>query len=407
MTRSEQLYLDRLRAIRAPKRANIGLNAGAASATAGAPITADQGPLPDGSNLGQQPMPNRQSGIVPGRNRMSIGNSARGNIDLGSFLSARPNQDAVNQLAQNPLAQVDPYKATTGVGGFFRRLFGDDANERNEAAASQRGQMLAQKWLIDQQTQGKMGLLDKEHQYAMERAQAASKLNNEETQYRTQLGLQGKQLENQWALQQEAEKARQARAARFDELTGIVGDPIKASMLQERMLTAPLALQEAQAADERAAAEGTGRYAPKVEPVKPERWRSEGGFLFKGDSDPFAVEDGQLIPLGMAKPPMDINAVNEQTTKMKQAKEHQNTLAELNAEPTVMGGLKALGGEAVQGALNLGKDAFNTTFPNVSTGLQTAKEMYNPVANYLKEKARLEQDRQRKIYESQNPQLFQ
>lgn len=404
MTRSEQLYLDRLRAIRAPKRANIGLNAGAASATAGAPITADQGPLPDGSNLGQQSVPSMQSGIVPGRNRMSIGNSARGSIDLGSFLSARPNQDAINQLAQNPLAQVDPYKATSGVGGFFRRLLGDDSNERNEAAASQRGQMLAQKWLIDQQIQGKMGLLDKEHQYAMERAQAASKLNNEETQYRTQLDLQAKQLENQWALQQEAEKARQARTARFDELTGIVGDPIKASMLQEQMLTAPLDKLAAETADKLASANGTGRYALKVEP---DRWRSEGGLFFKGASDPFAFEDGQFGPVSGKVEPPDLAKLSEQTTKMKQAMEQQNTIDGFNAEPTVMGGLKALGGEAVQGALDFGKGAFNFTFPNVEPAVQAAKEAYNPVANWLKEKARLEQDRQRKIYESQNPQLFQ
>lgn len=401
MTLSEQKFLARLRAIRAPKRANIGVGGPASQ-----PTTVDQGPLPDGSNLGQ-PMPNMQSGVVPGRNRMSVGNSARGNIDLGSFLSARPNQDAINQLAQNPLAPVDPYKSTSGFGGFFRRLLGDDSNERNEMAASQRSQLLAQKWLIDQQAQSRTGLLDKEHQLNLERLKAASNLNNEETQYRTQLGLQGKQLENQWALQQEAEKARQARTARFDELTGIVGDPVKASMLQERMLTAPLALQEAQTADELAAANGTGRYAPKIDPVKPDRWRSEGGLFFKGDSDPFMFEDGQFGPVSGKVEPPDLAKLSEQTRKMKEVAEQQNTLAELNAEPTVMGGLKALGGEAAQGALELGKGAFNTTFPNVEPAVQAAKEAYNPIANWLKEKARIEQDRKRKIYESQNPQLFQ
>ena len=382
MTRSEQLYLDRLRAIRAPKRASIGISGsamGAAGAAAGTPIAPDQGPLPDGSNLGQQSVPSMQSGIVPGRNRMSIGNSARGNIDLGSFLSARPNQDAVNQLAQNPLAQVDPYKATTGVGGFFRRLFGDDANERNEAAASQRGQMLAQKWLIDQQNQGRMGLLDKEHQYAMERAQAASNLNNEETQYRTQLGLQGKQLENQWALQQEAEKARQARTARFDELTGIVGDPIKASMLQERMLTAPLALQEAQTADELAAANGTGRYAPKVEPPKPDRWRSEGGLFFKGDSDPFVFEDGQFGPVGTAKPPLDLNAVSEQTRAKTAAKSEENVINGLQQPGTAFGGLQALGSDILDSASTAaGNTLQGKAFKQIKTGA------VNPLINYLK-----------------------
>jgi hypothetical protein len=198
MTTTQQIYLDRLRAIRAPKRASIGIS-GSVAGAAGAPvpITADQGPLPDGGNLGQQPMPNMQSGIVPGRNRMSIGNSARGNIDLGSFLSARPNQDAINQLAQNPLAQVDPYKATTGVGGFFRRLLGDDANERNEMAAGQRGQMLAQKWLMDQRNQGQMGLIDKEHQYAMERAKAQIEADNARQTNADQTALQRLRLQDQ------------------------------------------------------------------------------------------------------------------------------------------------------------------------------------------------------------------
>ncbi len=399
MTLAEQMFLNRINAIRAPKRANIGVGGGAS-------MPADQGPLPDGGNLGQ-PM---QSGVVPGRNRFTVGNSARGNIDLGSFMSARPNQNALAQLAQDPLAQVDPYKATTGFGGFFRRLLGDDANERNEAASAQRGQLLAKKWLLDQQNQGQVGVLDKQHQYEMERLKAASELNNSETQYRTQLGLQGEQLKNQWALQQEAEKMKQARTAKFDELTGIVGDPIKAAMLQERMLTAPLNKMEAETADELAAAQGTGRYAPQPRQA-PTGFKSITGNLIQdaatGALLNYDPDTGTMTPAGLAQPPQDLNALSEQTRKMKEAMEQQNTLAELNAEPTVMGGLKALGGEVAQGALDLGKGAFNATFPNVGGALQGAKEAYNPVANWLKEKARLEQDRKRKIYESQNPQLFQ
>lgn len=418
MTLSEQQYLDRLRTIRSPKASSGGkkgggilgalLGLGGLSGFSGAiPVDAPQGPLPSGGNLNQgDPVGGTFSG-GPGTPVLALGNPNREQIKIGPFFKPRVDQEAAARLAQDPLAPVQLEKPTTGFGGFFRRTLGDDANERNAARAGMQEQLRLQKWLIDQQSQSRLGLLDKEHQLQLERLKTASNLNNEETQYRTQLGLQGKQLENQWALQQEAEKARQARAARFDELTGIVGDPIKASMLQERMLTAPLALQEAQAADELAAANGTGRYAPKVEQPKPDRWRSEGGLFFKGDSDPFVFEDGQFGPVSGKVEPPDLAKLSEQTRKMKEVMEQQNTLAELNAEPTVMGGLKALGGEAAQGALNLGKDAFNTTFPNVSTGLQTAKEMYNPVANWLKEKARLEQDRKRKIYESQNPHLFQ
>ena len=406
MTLSEQMFLDRLKAIRAPKRANIGIGGSpaGAGAAAGVPITADQGPLPDGGNLGQQ-MPNMQSGVVPGRNRFTIGNSARGNIDLGSFMSARPNQDALAQLAQNPLAEVDPYKATTGVGGFFRRLLGDDANERNAALAEQQGQLRLQKWLMDQQAQSRMGVLDKQHQYEMERLKAASDKEAENIKYRTQLDLQAKQLENQWAVDNAGKLAKQQATSEFDKLTGIVGDPIVAAQLQEQILRAPIAKLMADAAASNARAQGSGAFAPK--PVAPERWRSEGGLFFKGDSGPFANEDGQFVPVGMAPPPQDMNAINEATRRMVAAKKHETTMAGFNAEPTVIGGLKALGGEAMQGALDLGKSAAKMTFPNVEPAVQAAKEAYNPIANWLKEKARIEQDRKRKIYESQNPQLFQ
>lgn len=418
MTATEQMYIDRLKAIRSPKASSGGkkgggilgalLGMGDLSGLSGAiPVDAPQGPLPDGGNLNQgSPLDAVYTG-GQGVPALALGNPNREQIKIGPFFKPRVDQEAAARLAQDPLAPVQLEKPTTGVGGFFRRLLGDNANERNAALAEQQSQLRLQKWLMDQQAQSRMGVLDKQHQYEMERLKAASELNNSETQYRAQLGLQGEQLKNQWALQQEAEKMKQARTAKFDELTSIVGDPIKAAMLQERMLTVPLALQEAQTADELAAAQGTGRYAPKIEPVKPERWRSEGGLFFKGDSGPFANEDGQFVPVGMAKPPQDLNAISEVTRQMKTAMDHENTMAGFNAEPTVMGGLKALGGEAAQGALDLGKSAAKMTFPNVEPAVQAAKEAYNPIANWLKEKARLEQDRKRKIYESQNPQLFQ
>lgn len=390
MTATEQMYIDRLKAIRSPKASSGGkkgggilgalLGMGDLSGLSGAiPVDAPQGPLPDGGNLNQgSPLDAVYTG-GQGVPALALGNPEREQIKIGPFFKPRVDPEAAARLAQDPLAPVQLEKPTTGVGGFFRRLLGDNANERNAALAEQQGQLRLQKWLIDQQTQGRMGVLDKQHQYEMERLKAASELNNSETQYRTQLGLQGKQLENQWALQQEAEKMKQARTAKFDELTSIVGDPVKASMLQERMITSPLALQEAQTADELAAASGTGRYAPKVDPVKPDRWRSEGGLFFKGDSDPFAFEDGQFGPVGTAKPAPDIAALSEQTRRLTASKSEENEINRLQQPSTAFGGLQALGSDIIDSASTAaGNTLQGKAFNQIKTGA------VNPLINYLK-----------------------
>ena len=425
MTLSEQQYLDRLRTIRSPKASSGGkkgggilgalLGLGGLSGLSGAiPVDAPQGPLPSGGNLNQgDPVGGTFSG-GPGTPALALGNPNREQIKIGPFFKPRVDQEAAARLAQDPLAPVQLEKPTTGVGGFFRRMLGDDANERNAARVGMQEQLRLQKWLIDQQSQSRLGLLDREHQLQLERLKTASNLNNEETQYRTQLGLQGKQLENQWALQQEAEKTRQARAARFDELTGIVGDPIRASMLQEQMLTAPLDKLAAETAEANARAQGTGGFAPR--PVQsrpaPTGYKAITETLIQdnvtGNLLNYDPETGTMTPIGFggAQGGLDPAALAKVDAGIK-AKELENIMAELNAEPTVLGGLKVLGGEAMQGAVGLGKSAFNTAFPSVATVTQAAKEAYNPVANWLKEKARLEQDRKRKIFESQNPQLFE
>lgn len=261
MTPAQQPYLANLRGIRAPRRASISIAGGSKDQAAG-----DQGPLPDGSNLGQSPLP-AASGRVPGANRFTIGNASRGNIDLGAFMSARPNQEALNQLAVNPLANVDPYQPTSGFGGFFRRLLGDNANELNAAAAADRGALAQRKWLIDQQTQAQMGVLgkqnelaaqleDKRQQYEMERIKAREAAEQGNIQYRTKLDLEGERLRNQWAIDNARKMAEQGRALKFDELTSIVGDPVRAAMLQEQMLRAPVERMAAETAESL----GRGKY---------------------------------------------------------------------------------------------------------------------------------------------------
>ena len=364
MTRSEMMYLDRIRAIRAPKRASIGVSgsaAGAAGAAAGAPITADQGPLPDGSNLGQQPMPNMQSGVVPGRNRMSIGNSARGNIDLGSFLSARPNQDALSQLAQNPLAQVDPYKATTGVGGFFRRLLGDDANERNEAAASQRGQMLAQKWLMDQRNQGQMGLIDKEHQLSMERLKAQIEAENARQANADQSALQRVRLDDQNRLGLEGMRA--------------VNDLIGKSQDQSfRARQAVLDRGVIERGQDLTSENNLLRYTINQKGA-PFGFKSITDRLIqddKGNLLNYDPETGMLTPASIGGGTPD--GVPDPTklgnlAQLLKAEDEQNKVNEMLAPPSALGGLKDLGSEAVGMAADVaGKSPFLQYAPPTLVG---------------------------------------
>ncbi len=377
MTRSEQLYLDRLRAIRAPKRANIGVSgsaAGAAGAAAGAPITADQGPLPDGGNLGQASMPNMQSGIVPGRNRMSIGNSARGNIDLGSFLSARPNQDALNQLAQNPLAQVDPYKATTGVGGFFRRLLGDDANERNEMAAGQRGQMLAQKWLMDQRNQGQMGLIDKEHQLSMERVKAQIEADAARQANADQTALQRLRLQDQNNLGQEGMRAVNDLIAKSQDQSFRARQAALDRSVTERGqdLTSEAAALRA----------ALSQRDPRNNDIIPSGGMRLGDKIYLPDDEGIMREftgaaptQGGLDPAALAKVQEAFQAANQ-----------QNLAAEANKPPTALGGLV----EAVtdipqmynQGVIGLAKDVYNS--PPVQQMVAPAMAPLNSASEALK-----------------------
>jgi hypothetical protein len=67
----------------------------------------------------------------------SVGNSAHGNIDLGSILSERTNKgyDSTKPIGGENV----PYKPTEGLFGAFRRAFGDQANEKNQMAQAQQG----------------------------------------------------------------------------------------------------------------------------------------------------------------------------------------------------------------------------------------------------------------------------
>ena len=103
----------------------------------GEPTAPEYNPIIDAETMSPPVDPNRQEAIANQSRmpRFAIGNPNVGNIDLGSLLSAKPTEGF------DPNAPVGganvPYQETKGVGGFFRRMFGDTANEQNVAAQEQ------------------------------------------------------------------------------------------------------------------------------------------------------------------------------------------------------------------------------------------------------------------------------
>lgn len=103
----------------------------------GEPTAPEYNPIIDAETMSPPVDPNRQEAILNQARapRFAIGNPNVGNIDLGSLLSARPTEGF------DPNAPIGgqnvPFQETKGVGGFFRRMFGDTANEQNIAAQRQ------------------------------------------------------------------------------------------------------------------------------------------------------------------------------------------------------------------------------------------------------------------------------
>lgn len=100
----------------------------------GEPSAPEYNPIIDAETMSPPVDPNRQEAILNQARapRFAIGNPNVGNIDLGSLLSAKPTEGF------DPKAPIGgtnvPFQETKGVGGFFRRMFGDTANEQNIAA---------------------------------------------------------------------------------------------------------------------------------------------------------------------------------------------------------------------------------------------------------------------------------
>jgi hypothetical protein len=123
------------------KRATIGIGGGGKGASGGGgeptgPASRMTGGMADGVE-GPPQVEAQQAIKSQGRMpRFAVGNPNAGVIDLSSILSERPNEafDSSKPIG----GENTPYKATKGIGGFFRRVFGDQANERNlEAQGAQ------------------------------------------------------------------------------------------------------------------------------------------------------------------------------------------------------------------------------------------------------------------------------
>lgn len=103
----------------------------------GEPTAPEYNPIIDAETMSPPVDPNRQEAIANQARmpRFAIGNPNVGNIDLGSLLSAKANP---NYDPNAPVGGANvPFQETKGIGGFFRRMFGDTANEQNVAAQEQ------------------------------------------------------------------------------------------------------------------------------------------------------------------------------------------------------------------------------------------------------------------------------
>ena len=117
-------YQVRRRQTQAPRRMTVGISpkGGSSGASEGSGAIEE----------GQQPIVDQ--GTIP---RASIGNPGVGRIQLDSILSSRPNTafDASAPIGGENV----PYQPTSGVGGWFRRLLGDNSNMQNLAAQREQG----------------------------------------------------------------------------------------------------------------------------------------------------------------------------------------------------------------------------------------------------------------------------
>jgi hypothetical protein len=142
-----------------------------------------------------------------------------GNIDLSSLLSAKANP---NYDPNAPVGGANvPFQETKGIGGFFRRMFGDTANEQNVAAQEQqKAEWKAEDTLAKRRAEKKADL---EEEIRLREAGPTSRFEKTEARLikseadrvaaeNKRLQLEGERL---GLTKQQIEEARQDRIARL------------------------------------------------------------------------------------------------------------------------------------------------------------------------------------------------
>ncbi len=381
MTTTQQIYLDRLRAIRAPQQtASAGRRSGGGilqslfglggSQAAPAPVTADQGPLPSGGNLYEgDPTGGTFSGGA-GVPALALGNPNREQIKIGPFFRPRVDPVAAQALARDPLAPVQLEKPTTGVGGFFRRMLGDNANERNAALAEQQGQLRLQKWLMDQQTQGQMGVLDKQHQYAMERVKAQIEADAARQATADQTALQRVRLQDQNNIGVEGMRA--------------VNDLIAKSQDQSFRARQGALERDVTMRGQDLTSEAAALRAALSQRSIPDKVILPEGSVYLNGQAYVPDENGklQLFTGELGSGGFDPAAASARTRELTAAKAAQNEIENLQQPGTVLGGIGTVAsdiGSAIGGAV--GKAA--PYVPGLS-GLSALGEEKDRLFNYLR-----------------------
>lgn len=187
----------------------------------GEPTAPEYNPIIDAETMSPPDGADRQEAIANQARmpRFAIGNPNVGNIDLSSLLSAKANP---NYDPNAPVGGANvPFQETKGIGGFFRRMFGDTANEQNVAAQEQqKAEWKAEDTLAKRRAEKKADL---EEEIRLREAGPTSRFEKTEARLikseadrvaaeNKRLELEGERL---GLTKQQIEEARQDRIARL------------------------------------------------------------------------------------------------------------------------------------------------------------------------------------------------